>query len=209
MKSPFSRVHEFVTRRNRSTLTPQSGVKLFIIELIKVGAFTIATIFVVRTFLFKPFYVRGASMENNFFDHEYLIIDEVSYRFHEPKRGDVVVFRYPNDPSQYFLKRVIGLPGETVTVRNGQVVVSNKDFPNGIVLSEIYLHSGLRTPGDIAATMREGQYFVMGDNRSASWDSRGFGPINEGAIVGRVWVRGWPFDRAQAFSTPSYQLKLK
>ncbi|HBW73760.1 MAG TPA: signal peptidase I [Candidatus Magasanikbacteria bacterium] len=207
MKSPLSRMHEWINRRNRSSFTPQSGMKLFIIEVFKVGLFTILTIFVVRTFLFKPFYVRGASMETNFFDSEYLIIDEVSYRVHEPKRGDVIVFRYPNDPSEYFLKRVIGLPGETVTVRNGQVVVINKDFSNGIVLNEAYLRFGLRTPGDTTATMKEGQYFVMGDNRPASWDSRGFGPINGSAIVGRVWVRGWPFDRAQAFSTPNYQLK--
>ena len=207
MKSPLSRTREWTKRRNSSSLTPQSGVKLFIIELIKVGAFTIITIFIVRTFLFKPFYVRGASMETNFFDSEYLIIDEISYRVHEPKRGDVIVFHYPNDPSEYFLKRVIGLPGETITIHNGQVIVFSKDFPNGIVLSESYLRSGLHTPGDVSATMKTGQYFVMGDNRLASWDSRGFGPINEGAIVGRVWVRGWPFDRAQAFSTPNYQLK--
>lgn len=207
MKSPLTRAQEWTNSRNRSTLTPQSGLKLFIIEAIKVGVFTVLTIFIVRTFLFKPFYVRGASMETNFFDSEYLIIDEVSYRVHEPKRGDVIVFRYPNDPSEYFLKRVIGLPGETITIRNGQVIVINKDFPNGIVLSEAYLRSGLHTPGDTTATMKEGQYFVMGDNRAASWDSRGFGPIAENAIVGRVWVRGWPFDRVQAFSTPHYQLK--
>ncbi|MBI5230116.1 MAG: signal peptidase I [Candidatus Magasanikbacteria bacterium] len=199
-------MHEWINRRNRSSLTPQSGVKLFFLELVKVGIFTIVTIFVVRTFLFKPFYVRGASMETNFFDHEYLIIDEVSYRLNEPKRGDVIVFRYPNDPSQYFLKRVIGLPGETIMVRNGRVIVINKDFQNGIVLNEGYLRPSLRTPGDISATMKTGQYFVMGDNRPASWDSRGFGPISGSAIVGRVWVRGWPFDRAQAFSTPQYQL---
>lgn len=207
MNSPLSYVREWINRRNRSTITPQSGVKLFIIELLKVGAFTIITIFVVRTFLFKPFYVRGASMENNFFDHEYLIIDEVSYRLHTPNRGDVIVFKYPNDPSEYFLKRVIGLPGETITVKNGQVIVVNKDFPNGIVLNEKYLHPGLNTPGNVTAAMKDGQYFVMGDNRPASWDSRGFGPIGESAIVGRVWVRGWPFDRAQAFSTPNYQFK--
>lgn len=207
MKSLLMRVHKWISRKNRSTLTPQSGVKLFIIELFKMGVFTIVTIFIVRTFLFKPFYVRGASMESNFFDNEYLIIDEVSYHLHKPKRGDVIVFSYPNDPSQYFLKRVIGLPGETVIVRNGQVIVISKNFPNGIILNEVYLRSGLNTPGDVSATIKEGQYFVMGDNRSASWDSRGFGPISESAIVGRVWIRGWPFDRAQAFSTPNYQLK--
>lgn len=207
MKSLLTRVHEWISRKNRSTLTPQSGVKLFIIELFKMSVFTVVTIFIVRTFLFKPFYVRGASMETNFFDSEYLIIDEVSYRLHQPKRGDVIVFRYPNDPSEYFLKRVIGLPGETVTIRNGQVIVTSKDFPNGIVLSEAYLRPGLRTPGDVSAAVKTGQYFVMGDNRPASWDSRGFGSIDKSAIVGRVWVRGWPFDRAQAFSTPNYQLK--
>src|SRR3989338_6964356 len=193
MKSPIQFLRKWIHNRNRTTLTPQGGLKLFIIELIKVGIFTVATIILVRTFLFKPFYVRGASMENNFFDHEYLIIDEVSYRLHNPERGDVIVFRYPNDPSEYFLKRVIGLPGETVTVKNGQVIIINKYFPRGIVLNESYLGTGLRTPGDVTATMKDDQYFVIGDNRVASWDSRGFGSITNNAIVGRVWVRGWPF----------------
>ena len=83
----------------------------YILELVHVVVISLAIIIPIRYFLIQPFYVKGASMEPSFYDHEYLIIDEISYRFREPQRGDVVVFKYPNDPSQYFIKRIIGMPG--------------------------------------------------------------------------------------------------
>ena len=186
------------------TLLPQSGAKLFFVELIKLALFAVITIFLVRYFLFKPFYVKGASMEPNFFDREYLIIDEVSYRLTEPRRGDVVVFRYPVNRKEFFLKRIIGLPGERVKIKDGQVIVYNQENLEGMVLSESYLPVSLRSRPDTDVNLKEDELFLLGDNRNSSFDSRFFGPVKESDLVGRVWLRGWPFDRAKVFSEVTY-----
>jgi len=180
----------------------------FLFELIQVAAVSLAIIIPVRYFLIQPFYVKGASMEPNFFDHEYLIIDELSYRFNNPIRGDIVVFRYPNDPKQFFIKRVIGLPGETVEIVGGQVKIFNDEHPNGFVLPEQeYLDQDF-TATTRTVTLKSDEYFVMGDNRIASLDSRYFGAVKRPAIVGRVWLRGWPLDRWRVFQNPQYPLTV-
>ena len=176
----------------------------FFLELVQVVAISLAIIIPVRYFLVQPFFVKGASMEPNFFDHEYLIIDELSYRFREPDRGDIVVFHYPNDPKNYFIKRVIALPGETVEIIDGQVKVYNDQYPNGIVLDERAYLDDIYTAQTRRKTLKANEYFVLGDNRASSLDSRYFGPISEDVVVGRVWVRGWPFDRWKIFSPPNY-----
>jgi signal peptidase I len=182
-------------------------VKDFIVELIKVVLISLAIIVPVRYFLIQPFYVKGASMEPTFFDHEYLIIDEISYRFHEPVRGDVIVFKYPRDPKQYFIKRVIGLPGETIEIKDGQVFIYNKNYPTGIALEEKFYLSGLvATEGDKITVLKNDEYFILGDNRPSSLDSRNFGPLPEKMIVGRVLLRGWPFDRVGLFKQPVYNI---
>ncbi len=178
----------------------------FILELVQVVAISLAIIIPVRYFLIQPFYVKGASMEPNFFDHEYLIIDELSYRFNIPERGDIVVFHYPNDPKNYFIKRVIGLPGETVEVANGQVKVYNDKYPNGVVLDEKVYLDDTYTAQTKTETLKSDEYFVLGDNRAASLDSRYFGPVSRSQIVGRVWLRGWPLDRWKIFQTPGFNL---
>jgi len=177
---------------------------LFLLEFIKLALVAFITIFLVRYFLFKPFYVKGASMEPNFHEHEYLIIDELSYRFHEPLRGEVIVFKYPENPSEYFLKRIIGLPGETVKIAEGKVTVYNKEHPEGVVIDESYLPQDLKTIGERITVLNDEQYFVLGDNRPNSHDSRGFGPVDKSLIVGRAWFRGWPFSRVQLFGAPTF-----
>lgn len=172
----------------------------FAIELGEVVLISLAIILPIRYFLIQPFYVKGASMEPTFDNREYLIIDEISYRFRETQRGEVIVFRYPNDPRQYFIKRVIGLPGETVTVKNNQITISSASDPEGFILDEsAYLPAEKRTSGDKVLTLEDDEYFVMGDNRGASLDSRTFGPLPERHIVGRVWIRGWPLDSVTLF----------
>lgn len=168
-----------------------------VLEIVEIAVVSLALVVVIRTFLVQPFYVKGASMEPNYLDHEYLLIDEVSYRFHNPVRGDTVVFRYPRNPSEFFIKRVIGLPGETVTVSGGAISI------NGTRLIESYL-DGLITGNDQQVTLPAGQYFLLGDNRTVSLDSRIFGPVSRSAIVGRVWLRGWPLDRAGVPPAPNY-----
>lgn len=177
---------------------------LFFLELIKIVVLAGVTIFLVRYFLFKPFYVKGASMEPNFYEKEYLIIDELSYRLHNPVRGEVIVFRPPENTDEFFLKRIIGLPGEHVKVAEGRVIIYNGDHPEGVVLSETYLPEDLITGGEVNKVLGQNEYFVMGDNRPNSFDSRRFGAINRSSIVGRAWVRGWPFDRLQVFKAPNF-----
>ena len=186
---------------NQEALVPaptatKGGLGAFILEMVKVALIALVVILPVRYFLIKPFYVNGASMEPNYFDHEYLIIDEISYRLNDPARGEVVVFHYPPDPKEYFIKRIIGLPTERVVVKDGQVTVFNGANLQGIVLEEPYLEEGLQTVGQADITLGADEFFVLGDNRSASLDSRRFGPIKRQNIVGRTWLRGWPIDRA-------------
>jgi len=176
----------------------------YILEIIKVVLISLAIIVPVRYFLIQPFYVKGASMEPNFFDHEYLIIDEISYRFGEPSRGEIVVFKYPRDPSQYFIKRIIGLPNETIEIKDEKIIIYNKDNSEGMPLDEEYLDEGVKTLGNRVLSLGADEYFVLGDNRLASFDSRSFGSIKKRSIVGRVWFRGWPFDKIKVFETPEY-----
>lgn len=189
---------------NEEEITTKKRILGIFIEVVQVLVVSIAIIVPVRLFLIQPFYVQGVSMEPNFFDHEYLIIDEISYRFSDPRRGDVVVFHYPEDPSQFFIKRVIGLPGETVEIANGQVKIYNDDHPNGKVLDETaYLDQDV-TAATQTVTLKPGEFYLLGDNRSASLDSRFFGPVTRDHIVGRVWIRGYPIDRWKHFAPATY-----
>src|SRR3989339_1278505 len=124
-KQPESEIKSDKTKSTfrKKALRKLAEAGLFFLELVKVGVLAAVTIIVIRHFLFKPFYVRGASMEPNFYDKEYLIIDELSYRLREPERGEVVVFKYPENPKEYFLKRIIALPGERVKVSEGQITI--------------------------------------------------------------------------------------
>lgn len=177
---------------------------LFFLELVKIAILAGITIGLVRYFLFKPFYVKGQSMEPTFQEKDYLIIDEITYRFREPQRGEVVVFRSPAGNGDYYLKRIVGLPGERVKIADHKVIVYNLENPQGVVVEELYLEEA--TPGAIMQSLSADQYFVMGDNRGASYDSRRFGPIEDKDIVGRAWFRGWPFTRISKFASPDYNL---
>ena len=177
---------------------------LFVWEILKVALVSAAIIIPIRYFLIQPFFVKGASMEPNFHDKEYLIIDELTYRLEEPLRGQVIVFRYPRNPQEYFIKRIIALPGEEVQIKDGQVTVFNSTHPNGLVLDEKYLPAGLATyPVDQAETkitVGPDEYYVLGDNRSASKDSRYFGVVNKSFVIGKVLFRGWPFNEITVFN---------
>lgn len=166
----------------------------YVWETAKVIIISLAIIVPIRYYLIQPFFVKGASMEENFHDGDYLLVDEISYRFSEPSRGDVVVFRYPENPSQYFIKRIIGLPGETIEIKNGQVTIYNSQTPKGFVLNETYLSLEQTTSGNIVEGLSQQEYYVLGDNRLQSSDSRRWGPLGENYITGKVFVRLWPFN---------------
>jgi signal peptidase I len=148
----------------------------------------------IRIFIAQPFIVDGESMFPTFHDRDYLIIDELSYRFSEPKRGDVVIFRYPNDPSVFYIKRIIGLPGETVDISRGAVTVTKEDGST-IVLDESYVVHEDATY-TLNSVVGEDEYFVMGDNRPRSSDSRVWGTLPRENIIGRAYVRILPFAKA-------------
>ena len=146
----------------------------------------------VRFFIAQPFVVSGASMVPTFDSGDYLIIDEVSYRFEPPKRGEVVVFRFPLEQKKFLIKRVAGLPGETIEIRGDTVTVTNAAHPNGFVWTQgVFASSGRRAEQKV--TLAGDEYFVLGDNRDQSADSRLWGPLKRELIVGRPLVRLFPF----------------
>ena len=180
------------------------GVGIFLWEVTKIVVISLAIIIPIRYFLIQPFFVRGASMEPNFGDGEYLVIDELSYRFHEPGRGDVIVFRFPQDPSQYYIKRIIGLPDEKIEIKEEKIIIYNQENPDGFYLSESGYLPEEKTLGQMNMTLDEDEYFVLGDNRAASSDSRRWGGLPGHYIIGRAWIRAWPFYRAEILNSPVY-----
>jgi signal peptidase I len=186
------------------------------LELLKIFFLAFIIIVPVRVFLFQPFFVQGASMEPNFEDNQYLIVNEFGYKetkigvankdlftlnsFKDLSREDVVVFRYPKNRSQFFIKRVIGLPGEKIEVKDNKVKIFNDTNQDGLILDESqYLSSAEKTFGDLTLTLKENEYFVMGDNRMFSSDSRFWGPVSKADIVGKVTFRAWPLNNIKAF----------
>jgi len=165
-------------------------------EIIRVLLIAAAIILPIRYFIAQSFVVRGASMEPNFQDREYLVIDEISYYFRPPARGEAIVFHYPRDPRQFYIKRIIGLPGERVKIEDGQIVITNAAYPEGFTLQEQYLDPAeQQTYPNLDTALKDDEYLVLGDNRDASSDSRLWGPLPRGLIVGRTIFRAWPLAR--------------
>lgn len=154
-------------------------------------------VFLVRTFIAQPFVVSGASMEPTFHTNEYLIVDQLSYEIGNPKRGEVIIFKYPLIPSRYFIKRVIGLPGETVRITGTTVEIKEVGSDSYFTLDEPYVQ--FPKESFVETTLNEDEYFVMGDNRMASLDSRSWGPLNESFIVGKAFVRLFPISKIDIF----------
>jgi len=184
------------------------GVALFVWDFLKVLIIALVIILPVRYFVFQPFIVSGSSMEPNFSNGQYLIIDEISTYFFQPQRGQVVVVRYPKKPSEFFIKRIIGLPGEQIQIDNGRVTVINSANPKGQVLEETYLpNQGLTFPhntslvgGSKSIQLSDSEYFVLGDNRLASSDSRDWGLLPQKDIIGKVFIRAFPLSRFDVFT---------
>jgi signal peptidase I len=164
------------------------------LDVVKFTVIALLIVLPIRFFIAQPFIVNGASMEPAFQSGEYLIVDQLSHRFEAPVRGEVVIFRYPKDESKYFIKRVIGLPGETVLVSGETITIFNTEHPEGFVLDEPYLGKDNHESGTITVTLDSDSYFVLGDNRRASSDSRIWGPLPENNIVGRAFLRLLPID---------------
>lgn len=170
----------------------------FFLDIIETIVVALAIFVVIYLFLVQPHQVNGNSMWPNFLDEEYLLTDKFSYRIEEPKRGDVIIFhappgaRCPQELNCDYVKRIIALPGESVVITNGKVIV------NGSELKESYLPEfpqfETTTPGNEAFVLEMGnnEYFVLGDNRGHSSDSRAWGSVPKENIVGKAWFRYWP-----------------
>ena len=182
---------------------PQGERENFFTELLKFALVAVVIVVPVRLFVAQPFIVSGASMDPTFDNGQYLIVDELTYRFDEPKRGDVVIFKYPKDPSQFFIKRVIGLPNETVRIGHDSVSIKQKNGEE-VTLEEPYVVNR-GNGGPFSLSLGGDEYFVMGDNRPESSDSRLWGVLPRENIVGRAFLRLLPIDSLSLLpgSTPA------
>lgn len=164
----------------------------FFKEFIKFAFIALLIVVPIRVFVAQPFIVSGSSMYPTFETGQYLIVDQLNYKLHNPKRGDVIIFRFPNDTKKFFIKRIIGLPGETLEILDGNVYISN-DGENKFKLTENYIVLSKST--SMTVKLGDSEYFVMGDNRESSLDSRTWGPLSENYIIGRAYVRLLPVDK--------------
>ena len=176
---------------------PQEQSDSFFTELLKFVVVAAVIVLPVRLFVAQPFIVSGESMSPTFENGQYLIVDELTYRLHQPQRGDVVIFRYPRNPSEFFIKRIIGLPGETVIVKDGQVLIKQVSGATA-ALTEPYVKN-LGNGGDATYPVSDANYFVMGDNRPESSDSRIWGLMPRANLIGRAFVRLLPVSDASMF----------
>ena len=172
--------------------TPESdkNSKNFWRELVTLIFLSLLIIIPFRIYVAQPFIVEGSSMDPTFETGPYLIVDELTYRFKTPERGSVLIFKYPKDPTKSFIKRVIGLPNEKISISNGQITIINNEHSEGFVLDEPYVKLSKKDTVDYI--INKDEYFVLGDNRQASADSRIWGPVPKENIVGRPIVRFFP-----------------
>lgn len=152
-----------------------------------------ASIFVViYLFIAQPHMVKGASMEPTFHDGEYILTDKISYKFGVPKRGDVIVFKAPRNPEFDYIKRIEAIPGDTISILNGQVLINNQVIKEDYINTSTYLIPGQFLKEGQELKLNPDEFFVMGDNRDHSSDSRAWGVVPRNDIIGKVFFRYWP-----------------
>ena len=169
-------------------------------EVIEVLAVALVSFFLIKTFIVQPFVVNGPSMEPTFYSNQYVLVDEITYRLRKPERGEIIVFRNPRNEAEFYIKRIIGLPGETVAVTDNEIEI------NGEKLNEGYINVKNGMMGRNNFILKDGEYFVMGDNRLQSFDSRSWGPLSKEEIIGMVRLRFFPLKNLTIFEDPSYKL---
>lgn len=168
----------------------EKSLKQSILELARFALIALIIVIPIRVFIMEPFVVSGSSMFPTFDNGDYLIVDKLSYKIGNPQRNDVVIFKYPNDKTKFFIKRVIGLPNETVDIKDGVVTIINSKNPEGFQLIEPYIKNSSSNATHFE--LKEDEYFVMGDNRNASSDSRYWGAVNKELLTGKAFVRLLP-----------------
>ena len=162
-------------------------------ELARFAIIAVAIVVPIRIFIAQPFIVSGSSMVPTFEDGQYLVVDEISYKLGNPQRDDVVIFKYPNDTTKYFIKRIIGLPNETIDIHGNEITITNKEHPEGFKLDQPFIKN--EASNETHFELKDKEYFVMGDNRSASSDSRYWGAVPRNLMVGRAFLRLFPLNQ--------------
>lgn len=170
----------------------------FLVELVRFAIIAVIIVVPIRLFIAQPFIVAGASMEPTFENNQYLIVDEITYRLGEPERRDVIIFRYPRDPSKFFIKRIIALPRETIKIEGSKITIYNDIHPDGFMLNESYIDR-MDKDAFLTQTLGDDEYFVLGDNRDASSDSRVWGVLKRDFIIGRAFLRLLPLTHVGIF----------
>jgi len=197
-QSPDVNAENNFSHRNNSEKTSINGQKKESwTDILKFALITAAIVLPIRYFIAQPFIVSGPSMLPTFKDKNYLIVDEISYRFKKPMRGEVLVFNRPEE-GKYLIKRIIGLPGETITLDGGKITITNSAHPDGFILNQSFVENTTPEPKK-TVTLDSSHYFVLGDNRPVSYDSRYWGSLPENQIVGRPFIRLFPFNAIEFF----------
>jgi len=176
---------------------PEGQQDNYFTELLKLALVAAIIILPIRLFVAQPFIVSGASMDPTFASGQYLIVDELTYKFEAPARGEVIIFHYPKDTTQFFIKRIIGLPGETVSIQDGSIYITETNGKS-IELNEPYVKNA-GNGSNMVKKLGTGEYFVMGDNRPESSDSRTWGILPAKDIVGRAFLRLLPYNQIGIF----------
>jgi len=203
-----SQISSFVDTEQTQHETENPDKKTSLKEILSFALIVLAIVIPIRVFIAKPFIVEGASMYPTFDTFHYLIIDQLNYRFHEPERGDVIIFRFPQNESKFLIKRIIGLPHERLELRGTTVTIYNDSHPDGFVLPESYVQPENTLPSDMSVSLGDDEYFVMGDNRKVSADSRYWGPLKREYIIGRAYIRLFPFSKISMLpGATSYDIK--
>lgn len=175
----------------------------FLIDTVQTLLLVFAVFLVIYIFLFRPFRVSGNSMDPTFFDKQYILTNIIALKLGNPKVGDVIVFKAPNDPEKDFIKRVIGVPSDTVSIKNGDVYVNGKLLDQSRFLnSSVKTYVGAFLREEESVTVPENSYFVMGDNRAGSSDSREWGFVPLKFIIGKSLFVYWPLDKMQIIKNP-------
>jgi signal peptidase I len=179
-------------------------IGLFFLDIIETGTIALSVFIIVYLFILQPHEVKGNSMLPNFEHAQLLLTDKISYRLSEPERGDVIVFKAPVNARYDYIKRIIGLPGETLTVKDGHVFVDEEQLDETYLPTDTYIRAGQFAKEGLPVIIPQEAYFVMGDNRNYSSDSRDWGTVPRENIVGRVWMRYWPPDKIGKIKQPTY-----